>query len=142
MPEDFNSRVIREFRENDGKVGPPFEGAPMILLHHVGAKSGAERVTPLIYFPEPDHYVIVASAAGAPSHPAWYHNLKTTPDVTVELATDSGVDIFTAHAEEITGDERDAQWDKIVGLNPGFGDYARKTEGIRTIPLIALTRAA
>jgi deazaflavin-dependent oxidoreductase (nitroreductase family) len=142
MPEDFNARVIREFRENDGKVGPPFEGAPMILLHHVGAKSGAERVTPLIYFPEPDHYVIATSAAGAPSHPAWYHNLKTTPDVTVELATDSGVDTFTAHAEEITGDERDAQWDKIVGLNPGFGDYARKTEGIRTIPLIALTRAA
>jgi deazaflavin-dependent oxidoreductase (nitroreductase family) len=142
MPEDFNTRVIREFRENDGKVGPPFEGAPMILVHHIGAKSGAERVTPLIYFPESDHYVIVASAAGAPSHPAWYHNLKTTPDITVELATGSGVDTFTAHAEEIAGDERDAQWDKLVRLNPGFGDYAKKTEGIRTIPLLALTRAA
>jgi deazaflavin-dependent oxidoreductase (nitroreductase family) len=142
MPEDFNTRVIREFRENDGKVGPPFEGAPMILVHHIGAKSGAERVTPLIYFPESDHYVIVASAAGAPSHPAWYHNLKTTPDITVELATGSGVDTFTAHAEEIAGDERDAQWDKLVRLNPGFGDYAKKTEGVRTIPLLALTRAA
>lgn len=141
MPEDFNARVIREFRENDGKVGPPFEGAPMILVHHVGAKSGTERITPLVYFPDGDRNLIVASAAGAPSHPAWYHNLLANPEITVDLATASGVKTFTARSEELTGEERDTVWEKITAAMPGFADYAVKTDGIRTIPVFALTPA-
>ncbi|WP_181782078.1 nitroreductase/quinone reductase family protein [Pseudonocardia pini] len=142
MPEDFNARVIREFKENDGKVGPPFEGAPMILIHHRGAKSGQVRTTPLVYFQEEGEVVIVASAAGAPTHPAWYHNLKANPEITADIATPDGVDSTTVEASEITGEQRDSLWDRIVERNPGFGDYAAKTEGVRTIPLFRLSRAA
>ncbi|MEU7813660.1 nitroreductase family deazaflavin-dependent oxidoreductase [Pseudonocardia sp. NPDC049154] len=141
MPEDFNARVIREFKENDGKVGPPFEGAPMILVHHVGAKSGAVRTSPLVYFEDGDRYLIVASAAGAPSHPAWYHNLKANPRISVDLGTSEGVRELTVEASEITGSERDQVWEKIKAAAPGFGDYEKKTEGIRTIPVFALTAA-
>ncbi|SDH14262.1 nitroreductase family deazaflavin-dependent oxidoreductase [Pseudonocardia oroxyli] len=143
MPEDFNSRVIREFKENDGKVGPPFEGADMILVHHKGAKSGTVRTTPLVYFTDGDTYLIVASAAGAPSHPAWYHNVKAHPEIEVELGKASGgVTPLTVRAEELTGPDRDAAYERIVAAAPGFGDYAEKTEGIRTIPVFALTPAA
>lgn len=142
MPEDFNARVIREFRENDGKVGPPFEGAPMVLIHHRGAKSGEVRTTPLVYFTDSDDVVVVASAAGAPSHPAWYHNLKANPEIEADIATADGVDTATVVAAEITGDARDSLWERIVEASPGFGDYAEKTKGIRTIPLFRLTRAA
>jgi deazaflavin-dependent oxidoreductase (nitroreductase family) len=143
MPaEDFNARVIREFRENDGKVGPPFEGAPMILIHHKGAKSGTVRTAPLVYFADGDRYVIVASKGGAPTHPDWYHNLKANPEIAADIATESGVESVTVGAAEITGPERDALWERIVAERPGFGDYAEKTKGIRTIPLFGLTRAA
>jgi deazaflavin-dependent oxidoreductase (nitroreductase family) len=141
VPEDFNTRVIREFRENDGKVGPPFEGAPMILVHHVGAKSGEVRTSPLVYFEDDDRYLIVASAAGAPSHPAWYHNLKANPTISVDLGTPEGVRELKVEAEEITGYERDRLWEKIKAAAPGFGDYEKKTEGIRTIPVFALSPA-
>jgi len=142
VPEDFNARVIREFKENDGKVGPPFEGAPMILLHHVGAKSGTVRTSPLVYFEDGDRYLVVASAAGAPSHPAWYHNLKAHPRISVDLATAEGVRELTVEASELTGDERDTVWERIKAAAPGFGDYEKKTEGVRTIPVFALTPAA
>ncbi|MFR9803085.1 nitroreductase family deazaflavin-dependent oxidoreductase [Pseudonocardia sp. RS010] len=142
MPEDFNVRVIREFKENDGKVGPPFEGAPMILVHHVGAKSGAVRTSPLVYFEDGDRYLIVASAAGAPSHPAWYHNLKAHPRISVDLATEEGVRELTVEASELAGAERDRKWEEIKAAAPGFGDYEKKTEGIRTIPVLALIPAA
>lgn len=141
MAEDFNTRVIREFRENDGRVGPPFEGAPMILVHHTGAKSGTERVTPLVYFPDGDRYLIVASAAGAPNHPAWFHNVTANPRLTVEVATAEGARTVPVRAEEVRGEQRDAVWARIVEASPGFGDYAKKTEGIRTIPVVALTPA-
>ncbi|GAA2871884.1 nitroreductase family deazaflavin-dependent oxidoreductase [Pseudonocardia halophobica] len=141
MPEDFNARVIREFKENDGKVGPPFEGAPMILVHHVGARSGAVRTSPLVYFEDGDRYLIVASAAGAPSHPAWYHNLKANPRISVDLGTSEGVRELMVEASEITGSDRDRAWEKIKSAAPGFGDYEKKTEGIRTIPVFALTAA-
>ncbi|MCE3551910.1 nitroreductase family deazaflavin-dependent oxidoreductase [Pseudonocardia sp. RS11V-5] len=142
MPEDFNARIIREFTENDGKVGPPFEGAPMILLHHVGAKSGQVRTSPLVYFEDEGRYLIVASAAGAPSHPAWYHNLKANPRISVDLGTSEGVRELTVEAEELTGSERDRKWEEIKAAAPGFGDYEKKTDGIRTIPVFALNPAA
>ena len=143
--EDFNDRVIREFRENDGQVGPPFEGAPMILVHHKGAKSGTERVTPLMWFDDGSgRFVIVASKAGAPDNPAWYHNLKANPDITVEVGhgPSARTETHQVHAEELTGDERDGIWKDITSKNEGFAGYDRKTQGIRTIPLFALTPSA
>jgi len=134
---DFNQQIIDEFRANHGRVGGPFEGASMILIHDVGAKSGTERVTPLVHFPEEDgRTIIVASAAGAPKHPAWFHNLKANPKIDVEVGTET----YPVVAEEITGTERDELWDRIVEKAPGFGDYQRKTD--RVIPLLRLTRLA
>ena len=139
MAEDFNARVIREFRENAGKVGPPFTGLPMVLLHHVGARSGTERITPVRWFADGDRRFVVASAAGAPTHPAWYHNLMATPDVVVEIADgDGNVETTPVHAEDLTGDERDRLWNWILENEGGFAAYQRKVEGIRTIPLVAL----
>ncbi|MHA6621122.1 nitroreductase family deazaflavin-dependent oxidoreductase [Pseudonocardia sp. DLS-67] len=134
---DWNQQIIDEFRANSGRVGGMFEGAPMILIHHLGAKSGAERVTPLVHFPEEDgRTVIVASAGGAPKHPAWFHNLKANPKIDVEVGTET----YPVLAEEITGTERNELWERVVATNPGFGDYQRKTD--RIIPLLRLTRAA
>ena len=136
---DFNTRIIEDFRAHDGHVGPPFEGAPMVLLHHRGAKSGTERVTPLVWFPDNGRTVIVASAAGAPNHPAWYHNLLAHPDVTAEVGhPERSVQTLDVRAEEITGPERDEVYARIVAVMPGFGEYETKTRGVRTIPLIAL----
>lgn len=143
--EDFNNRVIREFRDNDGQVGPPFEGATMILVRHLGAKSGTERITPLVWFDGGEgRYVIVASKAGAPDNPAWYHNLKANPDITVEVGHGPAATAETlrVRAEELTGDERERIWKDITSANEGFAEYDRKTEGIRTIPLFALTPQA
>lgn len=138
--EDFNNRVIGEFRDNDGKVGPPFEGASLVLVHHLGARSGTERITPLVWFADGDRYVIVASKAGAPDNPAWYHNLRAHPDVTVEVGhgPEGWVDKLDVHAEELTGAERERIWATITEANAGFADYQRKVEGVRTIPLFAL----
>ena len=134
---DWNDKVIEEFRANSGRVGGYFEGAPMILIHHVGARSGVERVTPLVHFPEDDdHTVIVASAGGAPNHPAWYHNLKANPKIDVEVGTET----YTVVADEITGPERDEVWERVVTERPGFRDYQEKTD--RVIPLVRLTRVS
>ena len=134
---DWNRKIIEEFRANEGRVGGPFEGAPMILVHHIGAKSGTERVTPLVYFTEDDgRLVIIASKAGAPTNPDWYHNLKANPDVEVEVGTET----FPVVAAEAVGPERDEIWDRVVTANPGFGEYQTKTA--RQIPVIVLTRAA
>jgi len=131
---DWNQKIIDEFRANGGRVGGTFEGASMILIHHVGAKSGGRRVTPLVYFPEDDgRMVIVASAAGAPKHPAWYHNLTAHPKIDVEVGTET----FPVIAEEIVGEERAAIWQRVITERPGFADYQRKTS--RTIPLLRLT---
>lgn len=134
---DWNKKIIEEFRANAGRVGGFFEGAPMILIHHIGAKSGIERVTPLVHFPEDDgNTVIVASNGGAPAHPAWFHNLKANPKIDVEV----GSETYTVVADEITGPERDEFWKRVVAERPGFGDYERKTD--RLIPLLRLTRVA
>jgi deazaflavin-dependent oxidoreductase (nitroreductase family) len=134
---DFNQKIIEEFRANSGRVGGMFEGAPMILIHHVGAKSGIERITPLVHFREDDdHTVIVASKGGAPTHPAWFHNLKANPKIEVEVGTET----YTVVADEIIGTERDEVWQRVVAQSPGFGDYQRKTD--RVIPLVRLTRVS
>jgi deazaflavin-dependent oxidoreductase (nitroreductase family) len=134
---DWNDKIIEEFRANEGRVGGMFEGASMILIHHVGAKSGVERVAPLVHFPEDDdHTVIVASAGGAPKHPAWFHNLKANPKIEVEV----GAETYTVVAEEITGPERDEVWERVTTTAPGFADYQRKTD--RVIPLLRLTRVS
>lgn len=132
----WNTKIVGEFRANEGRVGGPFEGAPMILVHHLGAKSGTERVTPLVYFPQPDgEMVIIASKAGAPTNPDWYHNLKAHPSITVEV----GAETFPVEATEVLGSERQEIWAAAVAVNPGFGEYQRKTT--RTIPVVLLTRA-
>ncbi len=130
---DFNTQVIAEFRENGGRVGGAFEGAPLILVHHVGARSGQERVTPLVYLADDGRYVIFASKAGAPDHPAWYHNLKANPETRVEV----GDQTLQVVAEEATGAERDRLYSAQVQAMPQFGEYEEKTD--RTIPVIVLT---
>lgn len=138
MAEDFNARVVREFRENAGRVGEPFSGLPMILVHHVGARTGTERITPLRWFADGDRYVVVASAAGAAHHPAWFHNLMATPDVVVEISDgQGGVATRQVHASELEPAERERVWTWIKENNGGFADYERATD--RTIPLVALT---
>lgn len=132
---DWNTKIIEEFRGNAGKVGGPFEGASMIIIHTIGAKSGEERETPLVYFAQDDGtIVIVASAAGAPKHPAWYHNATATPRFDVEVGTER----FPVDSVEISGEERDLVWKNVVATSPGFGDYQVKTD--RLIPLLRLTR--
>lgn len=134
MPEmdDFNAGIIEEFRTNAGKVGGMFEGAPMLLLTTTGAKSGLPRTSPLVYRNDDGRVFIFASKGGAPTNPAWYHNLVANPRVTVEL----GEERFEAKAEVITGSERDEIYAKQVAVMPGFGDYQANTE--RTIPVVEL----
>jgi len=133
---DFNAKIIDEFRANAGKVGGPFEGAPMVLLTTVGAKSGAQRTTPLVYLPDVERVVIFASKAGAPTHPAWYHNLVANPGVTVEI----GDERYAATAKEVTGPERDRLYAEQASRMPGFAEYEVKA-GERVIPVVALERA-
>lgn len=130
----FNQKVIDEFRANGGKCGPPFEGSPMILVTHTGAKSGKVRTSPLVHTTDGDRYVIIASKAGAPTNPDWYHNLKAHPEVTVEVGTET----FQARAEEVHGAERDRLYDAQAEQLATFKDYAAKTT--RTIPVFVLTR--
>lgn len=133
---DWNRKIIAEFRENGGKVGGPFAGASMILVHHVGARSGTERVSPMVWFPDGDRMLVVASAAGSPKNPDSYHNLKANPRVDVEVGTET----FPVVAEELDADERAEKWRRITEVAPGFAEYQTKTT--RVIPVLALTRAA
>ena len=104
---DFNQQIIDEFRANDGVVGGPFEGAPMLLLHSTGAKSGAERVNPMVYQALGDRFAVFASKAGADTNPDWYHNLKSNPSARIEIGADS----VAVTATEATGDERTRIWE-------------------------------
>ena len=135
---DFNTQVIDEFRANAGKVGGAFEGATMILVHHRGAKSGTERVSPLVYQPVGDAFAIFASRGGGPEHPAWFHNLVAHPDTVVEVGTET----IPVRARVLEGDEREAIWSKQKEKVPAFADYERRTEGVREIPVILLERTA
>ena len=132
-PQDFNARIIEEFRANQGVVGGPFEGATLLLLHHVGARSGKDRINPLVCNRDGDRYVVFASKAGAPTNPDWYHNLKAHPNITIEVGTDT-IDVV---ASEASGDERDRLFNAQVDRSPQFGEYQAKTD--RAIPVILLT---
>ncbi len=135
--EDFNAKIINDFRANGGKVGGMFEGAPMLLLHHAGAKSGAERVNPLMYQQVGDCYAIFASAAGAPRNPDWYYNLTAHPDTTIEL----GASTIKVRARVANADEREPIWDKQKEVAPGFAEYETNAAP-RQIPVILLDPVA
>jgi deazaflavin-dependent oxidoreductase (nitroreductase family) len=132
--DDWNRQIIDEFRANDGKVGGQFEGAPMILVHHRGAKTGTERVTPLVYQPDGGDYVVFGSKGGAPTHPHWYLNLVANPETTVEV----GPDTVAVTARVAEGDERDRLWTRQKELMPGFADY-EVSAGDREIPVVVLS---
>src|ERR1700712_730930 len=134
MADDWNSKIIEEFRANDGKVGGQFEGAPLLLLHSIGAKSGAERVSPMMYQATNAGFAIFASAAGADKNPDWYHNLIANPDVQIEV----GTDILDVRAREAVGDERELIWTTQKRDYPGFAGYEAKTK--RIIPVLVLER--
>jgi deazaflavin-dependent oxidoreductase (nitroreductase family) len=131
---NFNDRIIEEFRANKGVVGGPFAGAPMLLLATTGAKSGAARTNPLVYLPDGDRFIIFASKGGAPNHPAWYHNLVAHPETTIEVGTET----IPVTATIVTGEERDRLYAAQAALRPAFADYEAKTT--RRIPVVALHR--
>jgi deazaflavin-dependent oxidoreductase (nitroreductase family) len=130
---DFNRKVIEEFRANEGKVGGPFEGAPVLLLTSTGAKSGEQRTTPVVYQPDGNRMVIFASKAGAPENPAWFHNLRANPTATVEVGSEK----VEVEAVVTDGEERERLFSKQKQLMPQFADYEQKTA--RQIPVVALT---
>lgn len=132
---DFNTEIIEEFRANQGRVGGFLAGTPMILIHHIGARSGIERVTPLAFNPQPDgRFAIVAANGGSPTHPDWYYNLKANPCLTAEVGTHT----FTVVAEELEGSARAELWPKLVAQSPALGEHQAKTT--RQIPVFMLTR--
>ncbi|MBG0818542.1 nitroreductase/quinone reductase family protein [Planomonospora sp. ID82291] len=137
MPNDFNQQIIEEFRANRGRVGGPFEGARLLLLTTTGARSGVRRTTPVGYLPDGgERVLVIASAAGAPKHPAWFHNLRADPRVTVE----DGVFTYEAEAVVLEGDERDRAFARAVEADPGWAAYQDRTT--RVIPVVALRQVA
>jgi deazaflavin-dependent oxidoreductase (nitroreductase family) len=141
MPDrnDWNTRIITQFRENQGRVGPPFEGAPMMLIHHRGRRSGNEYINPVMYLPSDDDknlMYIFATKSGAPDNPAWYHNLVDSGSAEVEVGTET----FPVSVNEVTGAERDRVYGEQASRYPAFADYEVKTAGVRTIPVLALRR--
>jgi deazaflavin-dependent oxidoreductase (nitroreductase family) len=131
---DWNEGIIDEFRENGGRVGGYFEGATVLLLHTFGRKSGIERVNPLVYLPDGDRYVVMATKGGAPTNPDWYDNLMASPDVDIEVGTET----IPVHATEIQDDtEREELYARQVERREGFAEYPAKSGG-RRIPIIAL----
>jgi len=136
---DWNTKIIEEFRANEGRVGGPFEGAPVVLVTHRGRKSGHQHVTPMMYLPDEtdDSTIYVfATKGGAPSNPDWYYNLTTAGEGSIERGTDS----YPVTVRELTGDERDRVYAEQAGRYPGFADYEKQTEGSRIIPVLELTR--
>ena len=131
-PDDWNAKIIEEFRANEGRVGGQFEGAPLLLLHSIGARSGKERVNPMMYQAVGDAYAVFASKGGAPSNPAWYHNLVAHPDATVEV----GARTVAVRARIADGAERATIWETQKDRYPGFADYEANTT--RQIPVVIL----
>ena len=130
---DRNMTIIQEFRANAGKVGGPFAGRTLLILHTIGAKSGQERLNPVAYIPDADRLVIIASKGGAPTNPDWYYNIVANPQVTVEVGTEQ----FTARASISMEPERTRLYDKMVEMMPGFAEYQKNTT--RIIPVIILS---
>ena len=133
-PQDRNAKIIEEFRANDGRVGGPFAGAPLLLLSTTGARSGKVRINPLMYLPDGDRLVVFASKGGAPTNPDWFHNLVADPHATVEVGTER----FPVRAAEATGDERERLFAEQAGRYGQFATYQANTD--RTIPVIVLER--
>lgn len=134
--EDYNARIVAEFRANHGKVGGNFEGAPLLLLHCTGARTGREIVKPMMYLRDGERYLVFASKGGAPENPAWFHNVVAHPEVEIEV----GDDTVPARAEVLTGEERDRKYAEQAAIYPGFADYQQKTD--RIIPVVALVPTA
>ena len=134
--DELNQSVIKEFRANQGKVGGPMEGMPILILTMTGAKTGRTLIRPLCYSRDGDRLVIIASYGGAPRNPPWYHNLVANPIVTVEV----GVEKYRARATQMSGAERDRLFASQARLMPFFNDYQAKTK--RSIPVLTLTRIA
>src|SRR5438309_2469744 len=130
---DWNSVVNHELRKNREKVSGNFESAPLLLINQTGARTRKIRINPVMYLKDGDRYLVFASKGGADTHPDWYHNLKTHPDVKIEVGTET-IDV---HAEEIKGPERDRLYKKQASLYPQFAQYQQKTK--RIIPVIAFT---
>jgi deazaflavin-dependent oxidoreductase (nitroreductase family) len=133
-PNDRNMAIIKEFRANAGKVGGPFAGRSLLLLHTIGAKTGQQRINPVAYITDGERLVIIASKGGAPINPDWYHNILAHPLVTVEVGTEQFQVMATISVEP----ERTRLYDKMVEAMPGFAGYQQKTT--RVIPVIILTR--
>jgi deazaflavin-dependent oxidoreductase (nitroreductase family) len=131
---EFNAQVIREFRGRGGRVGGVFEGTPLLLLHHTGARSGASRVNPVGYLRDGERYLIFASNGGAPRDPAWVGNLRGEPVTRIEVGSET-IDVV---AEQATGEERDRLFALGAARFPQLAEYARETD--RVIPVIALTK--
>ena len=129
---DWNTQVIAEFRKNHGKVGGNFEGAPLLLLHSEGARTGKPRVNPMMYLKDGDRYLVFASKGGADTNPDWYHNVKSHPNAKIEV----GEKTIDVRAEELKGAERDEIYAKQSKLYPNFAEYQQKTK--RIIPVMAL----
>jgi deazaflavin-dependent oxidoreductase (nitroreductase family) len=133
-----NERIIGEFRANEGRVGGYFEGATMLLLHTTGRRSGNEHVTPLVYLPDDDRWVVIGSMGGAPTDPDWVRNLEADAEATIEVGTET----IPVRATKILrgGPEWDDLYARQVARREGFAEYLDKTAGIRTIPVIVLER--
>ena len=129
---DWNRKIIDEFRANEGRLGGPFEGAPMLLLHTRGARTGQDRVAPVMYLDLDGHRYVFASKGGADTHPDWYHNLVADRAVRVEVGTDE----YAASARPVTGEDHDRIYAEQARRYPGFGEYQQKTE--RVIPVVEL----
>src|SRR6478672_11022714 len=137
---DWNDKIIAEFRASGGRVGGNFEGAPVVLVHHHGRKSGRVYVNPMMYMPDDadnDTIHVFASKGGAPSNPDWYYNLTALGEGTVERGTET----YPVSVRELQGDEHDRIYDEQARRYPGFAEYAQSTAGIRTIPVLELNRS-
>ena len=133
---DFNNNLVEDLRAHHGKAtSGPFVGRDVLILTTRGARSGETRVTPLVYSRDGDHYVIIASKGGAPTHPSWFHNLSAHPQVTIEV----GDEKFPAHARVMDGDEYERLYEQHASINPNFHDYRQRTT--RKIPVVVLERA-
>jgi deazaflavin-dependent oxidoreductase (nitroreductase family) len=132
---NFNAQIIEEFRGNAGKVGGPFEGLPMLLLHTTGAKSGAQRINPLAYQPLDEGWAVFASKGGAPTNPDWYYNVRANGDVTIEVGTET----VEARAHIAEGDERERIWSRQKQTIPTFAEYEQNAAP-REIPVIVIER--
>ena len=139
-PNDWNQQTITEFRANGGRVGGPFDGAPVVLVHHRGRKSGNVYVTPMMYLADElnDNAIYVfATKGGMPTNPDWYYNLTDAGEGTIER----GSETYGVAVRDLSGEERDRVYDEQARRYPGFAQYAKQTEGIRTIPVLELRRA-